>query len=91
MEVQLEEDVCKKKTAWGVVERSLGQHIVRIKNDEGKFVHCGYVGEKAFLPLCGFPAELVDEVANACEKQLGRKLERTSPPPSLSQIAEMLK
>lgn len=89
IEVQVEEQKCKKETAWGVVERSLGQHIVRIKNEEGKFVHCGYVGTKAFLPLSGFPAELVEDVCKACEKELGRTLERVAPPPSLKQIAEM--
>ncbi len=91
IEVQVEEQKCKKETAWGVVERSLSQHVVRVKNEKGEFVQCGYVGVKAFLPLAGFPVELVNEVADACEKLLDRKLDRVAPPPSLKQIAEMLK
>jgi len=90
VEVQVVEHIVPKETHWGVVDKSLNQHIVRVK-DGDKFVMCGYIGTKAFLPLSGFPKELVDEVADECEKLLNRKIERIAPPPSLTQIAEMLK
>lgn len=91
IEVKVEEQKCKQETAWGVIEKSLNQHIVSVKNEKGDFVHCGYVGTKSFLPLSGFPAELVEDVCKACEEKLGRELDRIAPPPSLSQIAEMMK
>jgi len=90
MKIELIEHKLEKKTHFGTIMKSLNQHIVLIENDEGKMAHCGYVGVNAFLPLCGFPVELVEEVANECERQLGRKLDRVAPPPSLKQIAMLI-
>ena len=90
MKIELREHTVPKKTLWGIVDRSLNQHIVLIETDEGKMKQCGYVGVNAFLPLSGFPIELVGPVADECERQLNRKLERIAPPPSFAQMAEMI-
>lgn len=89
VEIQLEEHTVPKKTAWGTVQKSLNQHIVRIKNDDGKFVQCGYVGVKDFLPLSGFPQELCKAVAQECSKQLNREVGFQNPPPSIAEIEAM--
>ena len=90
MKIELKEHTVEKKTHWGTVTKSLNQHVVMIENDNGEMRQCGYVGTSAFLPLTGFPAELVGPVADECEKQLGRKLDRVDPPPSFRQMAEMI-
>lgn len=90
MKIQLQEHTCEKQTQWGAVTQSLNQHKVFIETDEGKLAQCGYVGVKDFLPLCGFPKELVEPVRAECEKQLNRKLGSVDPPPSFTQIAEMI-
>lgn len=94
MKIELKEHTVPKKTLWGTVQRSLNQHIVLIDVEQpdgtSKMVQCGYVGATAFLPLCGFPVELVEPVTRECEKQLGRKLDSAAPPPSLRQIQQMV-
>ena len=90
VEVKVEEQFVPKQTRWGTVQKSLNQHIVKIKNDDGQFMHIGYVGVKAFLPLAGVPEELVEPVTQACEKELGRKLERVAPPLSFAQIQQII-
>lgn len=89
VELQVVEHTVPKTTRWGTVQKSLNQHIVRIKNDEGLFVHCGYVGVSDFLPLSGFPRELCEEVAAVCSKELNRKVGFQNPPPSITEINAM--
>ena len=90
MKIELKEHTVEKKTHWTTFQKSLNQHKVFIENDDGNMMQCGYVGVHAFLPLSGFPAELVDAVADECERQLNRKLERVSPPPSWAQMQAMI-
>lgn len=86
MELRIEEHVLLKQTDFGPVEKKLNQHKVFLKNTAGEWRHVGYVGTRAFLPLSGFPPELVASVSDACAKELGRKLESVSPPPSKREI-----
>lgn len=91
LKVECKEHTVPKATSWGTVERSLNQHMVFVENNDTKqMVHAGYVGAKAFLPLAGFPKELVTQVTTECGKILNRKLESVDPPPSIDQVAEML-
>lgn len=65
--------------------------MVFVENSETKqMIHAGYVGTRAFLPLAGFPKELVPQVTAECEKILKRNLESVDPPPTIDQVAEML-
>lgn len=86
--MRLEEQFVDKQTQAGTVKRSLNQHRVFVLNDEtGKYTHCGYVGVHAFLPLAGFPRELLEDVTEECRKQLGREqLGAGKPPLSYDQI-----
>lgn len=91
MKVDCTEMFVPKKTIYGTVQRSLNQHKVWVFNDDtGRMVHCGYVGVSAFLPLSGFPKELLEDVTRECEEILGRKLTAEQPPPSQSQIDLMM-
>jgi hypothetical protein len=91
VEVQLRPHTVPKKTPWGVVEKSLNQHIVLLKNQEiGEFVQCGYVGDTTFLPLAGFPQELCEPVAAACSKHLGKPVAAGIAPPGLSELVEIV-
>ena len=49
-------------------------------------VHCGYIGDTAFLPLSGFPNELSQEVAVKATAELGRPIGTVEAPLSISQI-----
>jgi hypothetical protein len=87
MEIKLEEHTVPKITRWGTVQRSLNQHIVSIKTDDSaKWLHCGYVGTSAFLPLSGFPNELVPDVARLCGEHLGRDVSYVNAPPTMAEI-----
>jgi hypothetical protein len=91
MEIKLIEHKIKETTPWGVVEKSLNQQIVLLKNeDTGKFVQCGYVGDTAFLPLSGFPQEACDAVAKLCTEQLGKPVAAGLAPPGLDELAALL-
>lgn len=91
IKVEVREHTYPKRTPWGVVQKSLGQHIVLVENSEtGQMIQAGYVGDTAFLPLAGFPKELVSEVTAECSKQLGKPLYGVEPPPTVDQVAEML-
>lgn len=91
LKVECKEHTVPKKTPWGTVEKSLDQHMVFVENSDTKqMIHAGYVGVKAFLPLAGFPKELVADVTAECEKILRRKLESVDPPPTIEQVAAML-
>lgn len=92
IEVRLEEQTVDKPTQYGTVKRSMNQHKVYILNDDtGKFTHCGYVGVQAFLPLAGFPRELLEDVTEACRQQLGRdELGAGQPPPSYKELQTIL-
>ena len=91
MEIKLEEHTIPKQTRWGTVQRSLNQHIVSIKTDEtAGWLHCGYVGMTAFLPLSGFPNELVPEVARLCGEHLRRDVAYVKAPPTMSEIQSVL-
>ena len=91
LEVTVTEQTVPKKTRWGTVEKTLNQHIVHVRNaDTGKMVHAGYVGTTSFLPVSGFPNEMVDQVAKACSEQLGREVLATPAPPTLDQVAAMI-
>lgn len=89
--LKLIEHVVEKKTTWGTVKRSLNQHIVMIADDDGRYIQCGYVGTTAFLPLCGFPRELVADVAAQCSEILGREITGANPPPTLREAAEIVR
>ena len=91
MKIELTEHKVPKKSKWGTVDRSLKQHIVHVLNDDtGKMVQAGYIGDTHFLPLPGFPAEYVDEVAAYATEQLGRPIAGTQPPPTLDEVARMI-
>jgi hypothetical protein len=91
MEIKLVEHKIKETTPWGVVEKSLNQHIVLLKNeDSGQFVQCGYVGDTAFLPLSGFPQEACEQVAKLCEDQLGKPVSAGFAPPGIEELAAYL-
>lgn len=91
MEIRLVEQTADKTTSWGVIQKSLKQHVVMLLNeDNGKFTQCGYVGTTHFLPLAGFPQELVDDVAALCSQQLNRDVQSGRAPLSYSQLAEKL-
>lgn len=85
MDVRVEEHTIPKNTEWGVVQKSLNQHKVFLN---GKL--CGYVGVTHFLPLCGFPQELVAEVAAECSKLLGKPVQCGDAPPSVNQLVSMM-
>lgn len=85
MNVRCEEHTVDKNTDWGVVKKSLNQHKVFL-NDK----LCGYVGVTHFLPLCGFPQELVKGVAAECSKLLGKPVQCGEAPPSVNQLVNML-
>lgn len=82
MKVTVKEDTVVKETQWGPVTRSLNQHMVFVNGSLA-----GYVGKTSFLPLCGFPRELVDSVSAKCGELLGRQVLATEPPPSMEQLA----
>ena len=91
VDIRLEEHTVPKETPHGTVQRSLNQHKVYILNDEtGKYTHCGFVGVHAFLPLAGFPRELLEDVTEECKKQLGRELFAGKPPLSARQLQEKI-
>lgn len=85
MNIRFEEHFVEKPTQWGVVKRSLNQHIVYVNDMEA-----GIVGKTAFMPRVGFPREWVDAVAQAATKELGRLIVGTEPPPSMAQLAVIL-
>lgn len=89
MKVSIQEHMVPKNTAWGPVQRSLGQHIVFLEVD-GVKKQCGYIGKTAFLPLSGFPRELVGEVTKQCSKLVGRDLTGSPPPPSMAELATII-
>jgi hypothetical protein len=90
MELKLIEHVVPEATAWGVINKSLNQHIVMLKNeDTGEFVQCGYVGKTSFLPLSGFPQSACEQVASECSKILNRKVLAGNAPPGLEELAAM--
>lgn len=91
MQVELREHTVPKQTQWGTVQRSLNQHIVMIRNAEtDKWMQCGYVGTTAFLPLAGFPNELVPDVARLCGEHLGRDVGYASAPPTMAEAQRMV-
>lgn len=91
MELQLRPHISAEKTPWGMISRPLNQHIVLLKNEHnGEFVQCGYVGDAAFLPLCGFPQELCEAVAAECSKQLQKPVSAGMAPPSLAEVVSFL-
>jgi hypothetical protein len=69
--------------------RSLNQHKVFVEKEDGQMVHCGYIGDAAFLPLSGFPGELSTEIAKYATEQLGRPIGTVDAPPSLSAIQQI--
>lgn len=85
MKITVEEHKVVKNTQWGPVEQSLGQHRVFVNGS-----HAGYVGVTHFLPLCGFPQELVEPVAAECSKLLGKPVQCGDAPPSVNQLVSML-
>lgn len=85
MEVRCEEHTVTKNTDWGPVQKSLNQHRVFV-NDR----LAGYVGVTHFLPLCGFPQELVESVAAECSKLLNKPVLCGDAPPSVNQLVTML-
>lgn len=85
MEVKLQEHTVTKQTQWGPVEKSLNQHKVFVNG-----MLAGYVGVTHFLPLCGFPQELVEKVAGECSKVLGKPVLCGEAPPSVNQLVSML-
>lgn len=91
MKVELHEHTVDQQTQWGTVKKSLNQHKVFLHNEEAdRMVHCGYVGTNAFLPLCGFPAELIEPVRVACEEHLGRSLLAADAPPTMAKVQAMI-
>lgn len=91
MKIKLEPHVSREKTPWGVVEKSLNQHIVSVLNeDTNQFVQCGYVGDTHFLPLAGFPQEACSVVASLCGEQLGRTVETGTAPPGLDELVQIV-
>lgn len=91
MQVKVAEHTVPKVTRWGTVNRSLNQHLVWIKNDDSdQWIHCGYVGTTAFLPLSGFPQELVPDVAAKCGELLGRDVSFVNAPPTMAEIQTAL-
>lgn len=92
VQIRLDRHTATKVTRYGSVEQDLGQDKVFILNDEtGKYTHCGYVGPFAFLPLCGFPKELVETVTQKCSAEVGRELYAGKVPLSYAQMQEILK
>lgn len=91
MKIKVTEHKVPKRTRWGTVEKSLNQHYVHMQNpDSGEWIHCGYVGQTAFLPLAGFPVELVEGVQAKCSELLDRKLTSAAPPPTMAQVQAAL-
>lgn len=91
LEVKLERHTGIKETPYGPVVQDMNQDKVYVLNDEtGKFTHCGFVGVHAFLPLCGFPQELVEAVTAECERQLGRPLSRGDVPLTFQEIQDVV-
>lgn len=85
MNVRVEEHTIPKVTDWGVVQKSLNQHRVFL-NDK----LCGYVGVTHFLPLAGFPQELVAGVAAECSKLLNKNVQCGDAPPSINELVSMM-
>ena len=92
IDLKLEEHVVDKETQYGTVRRSLNQHKVYLLNDEnGKYTHCGFVGVTHFLPLSGFPPELLEDVTRECSRQLGREVLSGKPPLSRAALEEAIR
>lgn len=85
MNVTVREHTVDKNTTWGVVKQSLNQHMVFVNDNLA-----GYVGVTHFLPLCGFPKEMVADVAKQCSELLGKDVQCGDPPPSVNQLLNML-
>lgn len=79
VQVLLEDFVVPKRTQFGTVHRSLGQDKVYIKNEQGVWKHCGYLGHASmhFCPLVGVPHELVQPIADECARQKKEKVTST--------------
>jgi hypothetical protein len=86
LKIEFKEHTVAKSTRFGTVQRSLNQHLVYIENDAKEMVHCGYIGDTAFLPLSGFPNELSKEVADAATAKFGRPIGTVEAPLSIAQI-----
>lgn len=90
MRITIKEHTIPEQTHWGTVNKSLNQHIVSMEVD-GIEKQCGYVSStNVFMPLCGFPAELVDIVATKCTEALGVTVTSTPPPPSIAQVQAII-
>ena len=99
MKVELVEHKAKKKTRYGKIEKSLNQYIVMMQRDDMPHaIQVGYFGtqkDAKFLPLCGFPDELADEVCKGIQEwlaenkdQYDKKPDAVPAPPSDSQVEE---
>ena len=82
MEVLIEEFFIVESWKGISVKKSLKQSRVYVKNDAGKWIEYGLLGHVSgcISGLAGSPAELGEEIANACSAKLGRPIRYTGSP-----------
>lgn len=76
MEVLIQEFFITESWKGIDVKKSLHQSRVHVKNADGKWVEFGLLGHQSMMlsGLCGAPNELGELVAEACTKQLNKKV-----------------
>lgn len=76
MDVLIEEFFITESWKGISVKKSLNQSRVYVKNEEGKYIEYGLLGHQSWMlsGLSGAPNEIGEAIAEACSKQLGKKV-----------------